>query len=160
MTFALHNMMSENKTKKSKAASNEFEVEAIVEKRVRKVGGQFQGQYLIKWVGYPESDNTWESKKHLTNCKDLLEKFESRLKAEKRFEDAKKCFDEAEKRIFKAKASLKGANESFKVAIKRYNEAKEIANEAVKEVKEAEYGAMEAFENLVEAQQILVEAES
>ncbi|GIZ39172.1 hypothetical protein CKM354_000256300 [Cercospora kikuchii] len=46
---------------------DEFEVERILEKRGQK--------YLIKWKGYPESENTWEPKSSLGNCKQLLHKF-------------------------------------------------------------------------------------
>ncbi|GAA5826141.1 hypothetical protein JCM3770_004056, partial [Rhodotorula araucariae] len=34
----------------------EYEVEAIVDERGRGTGRR----YLVKWVGYPPSDNTWE----------------------------------------------------------------------------------------------------
>src|SRR5712671_1853857 len=36
----------------------QYEVEAI--RSHRHQGGRKQLQYLIKWLGYPESDNTWE----------------------------------------------------------------------------------------------------
>ena len=42
----------------------EYEVDAILDKKiVRK-----KAQYLIKWVGYPLHDATWEPEKHLTNA--------------------------------------------------------------------------------------------
>jgi hypothetical protein len=34
-----------------------------------------QTMYLVKWKNYPESDNTWEPKKHLTNCQRLVKMF-------------------------------------------------------------------------------------
>ena len=54
----------------------EYEVEAILDKKqIRN-----QDYFFIKWKGYPESDNTWEPKKSLQNCTDLLQQFEQRLK--------------------------------------------------------------------------------
>jgi Chromo (CHRromatin Organisation MOdifier) domain len=38
----------------------EYEVEAIINHRFK--GRNRQLQYLIKWKGYPHSDNTWEPK--------------------------------------------------------------------------------------------------
>ncbi len=68
--------------RKRKSTTNDvFEVERILEKRVRKGEGV---QYLVKWVGYPDSDNTWESEDNFATCKDLVEDFESRQKAEKK----------------------------------------------------------------------------
>jgi hypothetical protein len=32
-------------------------------------------QYLIKWKGYPASENSWLLEKELTNAKKLLDKF-------------------------------------------------------------------------------------
>jgi hypothetical protein len=43
---------------------NRFEVEEILEKK-----GQ---QYLVKWKGYPTTENTWESKRNLDDCDDLI----------------------------------------------------------------------------------------
>ena len=42
----------------------EFEVEQILARK-----GQ---QYLVKWKGYPDSENTWEPLKNLVNCQLLL----------------------------------------------------------------------------------------
>ena len=45
----------------------EFEVEQILARK-----GQ---QYLVKWKGYPDSENTWEPLKNLANCQLLLRQF-------------------------------------------------------------------------------------
>jgi len=31
---------------------------------------------LVKWVGYPSSQSTWEPVDHLEGCPDLIENFE------------------------------------------------------------------------------------
>ena len=46
---------------------DEFEVEEILEQK-----GQ---NYLVKWKGYPDSENTWEPENNLTNCQQLLRRF-------------------------------------------------------------------------------------
>ena len=46
----------------------EFEVESIVDHR--KILGITE--FLIKWKGYPESENTWEPEDNLLNCRELL----------------------------------------------------------------------------------------
>jgi hypothetical protein len=43
---------------------DEYKIEEILDERqVRN-----QKQYLVKWFGYPSSENTWESTKNLRNC--------------------------------------------------------------------------------------------
>jgi Chromo (CHRromatin Organisation MOdifier) domain len=48
-----------------------YEVEKILSSR--KVGRGTQ--YLIKWKGYPESENTWEPERNLTQALDVLADF-------------------------------------------------------------------------------------
>ena len=52
----------------------EYEVEEILDRRVK---GR-QEEYLIKWKGYDDSKNTWESRKHLRNCPEKLHQFHQR----------------------------------------------------------------------------------
>ena len=53
----------------------EYEVEAILDKRTFRR----QLQYLVKWVGYPAHDASWEPVKNLSNSVDLVADFEHQL---------------------------------------------------------------------------------
>ena len=55
-----------------------WEVEAVVGKRTR---GR-QVQYLVKWKGYNEWENTWEPSRNLRYAQDCIDLFESRLAAQ------------------------------------------------------------------------------
>ena len=52
----------------------EFEVERIVNHR--KILGNTE--LLIKWKGYPESENTWEPEAHLDNCQRMLHDYKTK----------------------------------------------------------------------------------
>ena len=57
----------------SDTEQEEFEVESILDKRtIRK-----KTQYLVKWLGYPLHDATWESEKDLIHAPEKLAEFES-----------------------------------------------------------------------------------
>jgi hypothetical protein len=49
-----------------------YEAERIMDKKVE----NRQTFYLVKWKNYPESENTWEPVKHLTNCQRLVKQFQ------------------------------------------------------------------------------------
>lgn len=51
----------------------EYEVELILDKRIIRK----KAQYLIKWLGYPLHDATWEPVGNLTNALGKLQEFES-----------------------------------------------------------------------------------
>ena len=55
-----------------------YNVEAIRKKRIDKKGKPF---YLIKWEGYPESQNTWEPPENLVTIQPLVDAFEESLKS-------------------------------------------------------------------------------
>jgi hypothetical protein len=58
---------------------NEFEVEKILDHRKRPHSWSnidyVDMEYLIKWKGYPTSDNTWEPEDNLANCKQMLQAY-------------------------------------------------------------------------------------
>jgi hypothetical protein len=55
--------------------NDEWEVEKIITHR--KNGRTVE--YLVKWLDYPDSENTWEPATHLTNCRQLLRQYQGRL---------------------------------------------------------------------------------
>jgi hypothetical protein len=57
----------------------EWEVEKILDRRERKVGRGKRIEYLIKWKGYPEWENTWEPTNNLIHSKELINEFEKEL---------------------------------------------------------------------------------
>lgn len=58
--------------------AEEYEVERIVDKRVKTIGKRTKIEYLVKWKDYPAYENTWEPIENLTNCKELLREFNQR----------------------------------------------------------------------------------
>lgn len=62
----VENSSKEGKHKKVKK-KDVYVVEKILDKQL---------WYLIKWEGYPDSDNQWEPEEHLLTCQDLIENYE------------------------------------------------------------------------------------
>jgi len=62
---------------------SEYNVESIVDKRVKK--GNVE--YLVKWIGFPQGDNTWEPREQL-DCDEIISKYEEdmskKIKKEKK----------------------------------------------------------------------------
>jgi hypothetical protein len=53
--------------------STEYEVEEVLDSKLTRR----RLFYLVKWKGYPVSENSWEPATHLSNSKDLVSKFHS-----------------------------------------------------------------------------------
>ena len=55
-----------------------YQTEEETEYEVEKILRQDGQKYLVKWKGYPDSENTWEPIEHLLNCQQLLRQFHHR----------------------------------------------------------------------------------
>jgi hypothetical protein len=56
----------------------EYEVEAIRSHRIRKWKGKNYKQYLVKWNGYDEWENTWEWEDTLVNAAEIIKQYEEK----------------------------------------------------------------------------------
>ena len=65
---------------------NKYEPKKICD--LRKKGRQWE--YLVKWVGWPETHNTWEPEVNLTGCKGLVQEYHKEY-LEKRNPPQKGC---------------------------------------------------------------------
>ena len=54
-----------------------YEIEKLIDKRIRKYNRISIIQYLMKWFWYNPEHNQWKSLSALDNCLDLIEKYET-----------------------------------------------------------------------------------
>ncbi|KFD54312.1 hypothetical protein M514_04854 [Trichuris suis] len=75
-TVATEATEDQQNSRKSPLPECEYVVERIVDKRL--VDGKTQ--YLLKWQGYPDDENSWEPEENL-DCRDLITDFEANFAA-------------------------------------------------------------------------------
>jgi Chromo (CHRromatin Organisation MOdifier) domain len=55
----------------------EYEVDEVLDTHARKQDRYEERQFLVLWKGYPQEENTWQSKRLLANTPDVLAAFKS-----------------------------------------------------------------------------------
>ena len=58
--------------------AEEYEVEAILDHRYKRKLGQQVLEYLVKWVGYDQTECTWEPEDNLRNALEILGSYRKR----------------------------------------------------------------------------------
>ncbi|KAG5342123.1 CBX5 protein, partial [Acromyrmex charruanus] len=107
-------------------ADNEYEVERLI--NVRTIKGR--RQFLVRWVGYGENDDTWENEKDL-NCSQLIEDFlaeEKDKEKEKEIKLSKPVKTEKSKRSSRS-TPKKQIQETEEIDEENSGEEKEISKE-------------------------------
>ena len=57
----------------------------MLKRGTKRVGSRSLVHYLIKWAGYPDSDNTWEPLSNLSvGAKMLVDAYNAKLRIERR----------------------------------------------------------------------------
>ena len=56
-----------------------YEVETLIDRSYDSDGAPW---YFVKWLGYPDTDNTWEPITNLQSCIGLVKEFDEKMKAQ------------------------------------------------------------------------------
>lgn len=59
----------------------EYEVETVLDHRVRRVGRKRVTQYLCKWTGYGHEHNMWVPEPHMRHARELVEEYHNKNKS-------------------------------------------------------------------------------
>jgi uncharacterized protein (DUF608 family) len=73
----------------------EYEVQEIIDQSERENGQQL---YRVRWKGYGEQDDTWETEENLQNAKLLLKRFQKRKETRKDRKDQREAETQEEPR--------------------------------------------------------------
>ena len=57
------------------AGEEAWEVDSIIDKRIRKYGRRKMVEYLVRWKGYADHDNTWEPEGNMKDANEKVEMF-------------------------------------------------------------------------------------
>ena len=70
--------MQRVRVKRRKKQSVDYEVEKVLDSRPDEKSLTGEKQYLVKWKGYGDDENTWEPARNLNHAADAIADFESR----------------------------------------------------------------------------------
>ena len=60
------------------SGEEEYEIEAILKHRSRKRGRKTVREYLIRWIGYGPSEDSWEPEENLKSSQEALDEYKSK----------------------------------------------------------------------------------
>jgi hypothetical protein len=76
-------------SQKEKESQLEYEVERIIKRRKTEKGNE----YLVKWKGYDDNQNTWEPEENLTHCQEKVDEFlknDKKMSLKRKIKESKK----------------------------------------------------------------------